>query len=180
VDGRSIPGKTFVLNQSTEPPWYVIHMPGGGEGCREASPYPGWQFLMPQEENLMQREEKLKHLKTALYVFGVIFIAGVPVMMMWIWPSGWSWTPPQPEYEQMIMGVYATLGVFLILAAKDPLANASLIWFTIWSSIVHGGIMFAQAIVDETDRINLLGDVPAMFLVAFVLWYLMPKKAKTP
>ena len=74
------------------------------------------------------------------------------------------------------MGVYATLGVFLILAAKDPMAHASLIWFTVWSSLVHGGIMFVQAIVDETERANLLGDVPALFLVAIVLWYLMPKK----
>ena len=126
----------------------------------------------------MQQEEKLKYLKMSLYVFGVIFIAGVPAMMMWIWPSGWGWTPPQPEYEQMIMGVYATLGVFLILAAKYRLANASLIWFTVWSSIVHGGIMFVQAIIDKTDRANLLGDVPALFLVAFVLWYLMPKRAQ--
>ncbi len=124
----------------------------------------------------MQQEEKLKYLKIALYVFGAIFIVGVPAMMMWIWPSGWGWTPPQPEYEQMIMGVYAVLGVFLILAAKDPLANASLIWFTIWSSIVHGGIMLVQALIDETDRINLLGDVPALFLVAIVLWYLMPNR----
>jgi hypothetical protein len=77
----------------------------------------------------------------------------------------------------MVMGVYATLGVFLIRAAKDPLANASLIWFTIWSSIVHGGIMLVQAIVDATERAILLGDVPALFLVAFVLWYLMPKGA---
>ncbi len=76
----------------------------------------------------------------------------------------------------MIMGVYATLGVFLILAAKDPMAHASLIWFTVWSSLVHGGIMLVQAIVDETERANLLGDVPALFLVAIVLWYLMPKK----
>ena len=127
----------------------------------------------------MQQEEKLKYLTVALYAFGVIFIIGVPAMMMWIWPSGWGWTPPQPEYEQMIMGVYVTLGVFLILAAKDPLAHASLIWFTVWSSIVHGGIMLVQAIVDETDRANLLGDVPALFLVAIVLWYLMPKKALT-
>jgi lipid-A-disaccharide synthase-like uncharacterized protein len=78
----------------------------------------------------------------------------------------------------MIMGVYATLGVFLIRAAKDPLANASLIWFTIWSSLVHGGIMLVQALVDETDRINLLGDVPAILLVAIVLWYLMPRTAQ--
>jgi hypothetical protein len=125
----------------------------------------------------MQQNEKLKYLKVALIVFGIIFIAGIYVMMMWVWPSGWGWAPRQPEYEQMIMGIYATLGVFLIRAAKDPLANASLIWFTIWSSIVHGGIMLVQAIVDETERANLLGDIPALLLVAAVLWYLMPKKA---
>ena len=126
----------------------------------------------------MEQEQRLNYLKIALNMIGVIFIVGVPAMMMWIWPSGWGWTPPQYEYEQMIMGVYATLGVFLILAAKDPLANTSLIWFTIWSSIVHGGIMLTQAIIDETDRVNLIGDVPALFLVAFVLWYLMPKQSK--
>lgn len=126
----------------------------------------------------MENEVKLKYLKIALYVGGFIFIVGLPAMMMWIWPSGWGWTPPQPEYEHMMMGVYATLGVFLIRAAKDPLANASLIWFTIWSSLVHGGIMFFQAVTDETDRTNLLGDVPALFLVAFVLWYLMPRRIR--
>lgn len=126
----------------------------------------------------MKEEEKLKFLTMALYAFGAIFVVGVPAMMMWIWPAGWGWTPSQPEYEQMIMGIYATLGIFLLLAAKNPLAHASLIWFTVWSSIVHGGIMLVQAIVDETDRVNLLGDVPALFLVAIVLWYLMPKKSK--
>jgi len=124
----------------------------------------------------MNQQKKLSYLKTALYLFGLIFIFGVPAMMMWVWPDGWGWTPSQPEYEQMIMGIYITLGVFLILAAKDPLANASLIWFTIWSSIVHGGIMLVQAIIDESDRANLMGDVPALFLVAIVLWYLMPRR----
>ncbi|MGB5329242.1 MAG: DUF6632 domain-containing protein [Gammaproteobacteria bacterium] len=126
----------------------------------------------------MQQQEKLKYLSTALYVFGITFVVGVPALMMWIWPSGWGWTPAQPEYEQMIMGVYATLGVFLILAAKDPLAHASLIWFTIWSSIVHGGIMLLQALADDTERANLLGDIPALFLVALVLWFLMPRKSQ--
>lgn len=124
----------------------------------------------------MNDEQRIKHLKTALLVFGIVFIVGVPAMMMWIFPSGWSWMPRQPEYEQMIMGMYATLGVFLVLAAKDPLANLSLIWFTVWSSIVHAGIMLAQAIVDETERDNLIGDVPALFLVAAVFWYLTPRK----
>lgn len=122
----------------------------------------------------MQEEQKLSFLRTALVVFGIVFIVGIPAMMMWIWPAGWGWTPRQYEYEQMLMGIYATLGVFLIRAARDPLANVNLIWFTIWSSIVHGGIMLVQAIVDPTERANLLGDVPALFLVAAVLWYLMP------
>jgi len=125
----------------------------------------------------MHDQIKLKYLKVALVVIGIFFIAGIYLMMMWVWPSGWSWTPKQSEYEQMIMGMYATLGVFLVRAAKDPLANASLIWFTIWSSIVHAGIMLVQAIVDETERANLLGDIPALFLVAIILWYLMPKGA---
>lgn len=131
-----------------------------------------------EREIPMQSDQKLRYLKISLTAFGVIFIVGIPAMMMWLWPSGWSWLSRQPEYEQMIMGLYATLGVFLILAAKDPMANASLVWFTIWSSIVHGGIMLVQAIVDETERANLLGDVPALFLVAGVLWYLMPRKAR--
>lgn len=127
----------------------------------------------------MRDEDKLGLLKIALVVFGVIFIVGIYIMMMWVWPSGWGWTPRQPEYEQMIMGVYAVLGVFLIRAAKDPVANASLIWFTVWSSAVHGGIMLVQALVDETERANLLGDIPALFLVALVLAYLMPRKVAT-
>ena len=126
----------------------------------------------------MDHATQLKYLSISLYVFGAIFTVGVYLMMMWIWPSGWSWEPRQPEYEQMIMGVYATLGVFLIRAAREPLAHRSLIQFTIASSIVHAAIMAAQALVDPTERANLLGDVPALFLVAGVLWYLLPKQAE--
>ncbi|WP_193165670.1 DUF6632 domain-containing protein [Microbulbifer hainanensis] len=124
----------------------------------------------------MEATKRARLLKIALVVIGLIFIFGIYSMMMWIFPSGWGWTPRQPEYEQMIMGIYATLGVFLIRAARDPAANSSLIWFTIWSSIVHGAIMLVQALVDSTERTNLFGDIPALFLVAIVLWYLMPKK----
>ena len=124
----------------------------------------------------MQEETKLKYLSYALYVFGAVFIFGIYAMMTWIFPSGFGWTPRQPEYEQMIVGVYATLGVFLVLAAKNPLEHASLIWFTVFSSAVHALIMLVQALVDETERMNLLGDIPALFLVAIVLAYLMPRK----
>jgi hypothetical protein len=127
----------------------------------------------------MTEDQKLKYLSYALRVIGSIFIVGIYAMMMWIWPAGWGWEPRQPEYEQMIMGIYATLGVFLILAAQNPKEHLSLIWFTIYSSLVHGGIMFIQAIVDENERANLLGDVPALFLVAIVLWILIPSKRRT-
>jgi hypothetical protein len=125
----------------------------------------------------MERAKQLQLLSLALRVFGAIFIVGVPLMMMVIWPAGWSWEPRQPEYEQMMMGIYATLGVFLFMAAKDPMANKSLIWFTVWSSAVHGGIMAVQALVDPVDRINLFGDVAALLLVAIVLGLLMPRGA---
>ncbi|KUJ82835.1 hypothetical protein AWR36_009740 [Microbulbifer flavimaris] len=115
-------------------------------------------------------------LKVCLVVFGLFFIFGLYPMMMWIWPDGWGWEPRQHEYEQMIMGIYATLGVFLILAARNPSANASLIWFTVWSSVVHGAIMFVQAIADPAECMNLLGDVPALFLVALILGYLMKRR----
>ncbi|MCO1334136.1 hypothetical protein MO867_07240 [Microbulbifer sp. OS29] len=118
---------------------------------------------------------RAKYLPKALMVIGVLFILVIYPMMMWVWPQGWGWTPRQPEYEQMIVGIYVTLGVFLIRAAKNPAANISLIWFTIWSSLVHGVIMLIQALIDKTDRIHLAGDIPILFLIAGVLWYLMPK-----
>jgi hypothetical protein len=120
-------------------------------------------------------KSRMKYLQVALIVFGVISIVGIYTMMR-VWPAGWVWIPAQAEYEQMIIGIYATLGVFLIIAAKAPLQHLSLIWFTIWSSIVHGGIMLVQALVNETERAHLVGDIPAIFSMAIVLWILIPKK----
>ena len=53
----------------------------------------------------MKQAAKLVYLRIALIVFGAFFILGAPAMMIWIWPSGWGWTPPQAEYEQMLMVV---------------------------------------------------------------------------
>ena len=68
-------------------------------------------------------------LRIALAVFGAVFLLVYPLMV--VWPSGWAWQPPQHEYGQMIAGVYATLGVFLLWASRKPDAHLSLIWFTI-------------------------------------------------
>ena len=77
----------------------------------------------------------------------------------------------------MIVGVYATLGVFLLRAARNPEANLSLIWFTVWSSVVHAVIMAYQSIADGAERGHLAGDIPALLLVAVVLALLAPRTA---
>jgi len=81
-------------------------------------------------------------------------------------------------YLQMILGIYATLGLFLRLAARNPLLNLSLIWFTVWSSVVHGAIMAVQSILYPEHRGHLYGDVPALLLVAVVLTVFTPRGAK--
>jgi hypothetical protein len=95
-----------------------------------------------------------------------------------VWPSGWTWGQGHSHYLMMIIGVYATLGVFLLLAAKDPLRNTSLIWFTVWSSVVHAVIMAAQALADGKESGHLLGDVPALLIVAIALAALTPRGAR--
>ena len=120
-------------------------------------------------------------LKYALVVFGVAFLLIYPMAL--VWPSGWIWhrgAPHQSQYFMMIVGIYATLGVFLLLAARNPRSNLSLIWFTVWSSIAHGGIMAIQSLNNPADMGHLLGDVPALVLVAIVLSTLIvaPQKKK--
>jgi len=127
----------------------------------------------------MSDQTKLRYLSIALRVFGVFLMLGLYPLMNWLWPAGWAWEPRQSEYEQMIAGVYATLGLFLFLAARNPLEHRSLIQFAIWSSVVHGAIMAAQATHDHMERANLIGDVPALFALAGVLWLLLPARVST-
>jgi hypothetical protein len=72
----------------------------------------------------------------------------------------------------MILAVYATLGIFLLIASRRPLANLSLIWFTVWSSVVHAVVMAAQALANPEDIAHLWGDVPALLLIAALLAFL--------
>jgi hypothetical protein len=124
----------------------------------------------------MNESNRIKYLRFALWVFGLVFILGIWPLTQ-IWPSGWSWhTEGRSYYLEMIMGLYATLGVFLILAARDPLKNLSLIWFTVWSSVVHGGIMAVQSFDGMHNTGHLYGDVLALFVVAAVLAFLTPRK----
>lgn len=119
---------------------------------------------------------RLTWLRTALVAVGAIFVLGIAPLTR-LWPSGWSWGTGHSHYLPMILGVYATLGVFLLLAARDPVRHRSLIWFTVWSSVVHALIMAVEAITDASQRGHLWGDVPALLIVAGVLAALAPREA---
>ena len=114
-------------------------------------------------------------LQVALVVTGLAALLLYPLMRLW--PSGWAWSPSQHEYELMMVGIYATLGVFLLIAARHPEAHTSLIWFTVSSSVVHGGIMTVQALIDSTEHGHLVGDVPALFIIAAALAALAPRRS---
>lgn len=109
-------------------------------------------------------------LPAALAIFGVVALLLYPLAI--VWPSGWAWhhgSPAANDYFMMIVGLYATLGAFLIGAARDPAANLSLIRFTIWSSVVHAGVMAFEAIRTPSQHGHLYGDVPALILAAIIL-----------
>ncbi|MGA2194976.1 MAG: DUF6632 domain-containing protein [Bryobacteraceae bacterium] len=127
----------------------------------------------------MAEPDRTKYLRIALLLVGLIFIFGIYPLTI-IWPSGWAWhTGGHSDYLQMILGIYATLGVFLVVASRNPLAHLSLIWFTVWSSVVHGAIMAAQSLANSQHMGHLWGDVPALFVVAELLTILTPRGADT-
>ena len=109
-------------------------------------------------------------LKIVLVLLGLLFVAGIyPLLRM----------QPGPA-EQMLGVVYITLGVFLLLALRDPSANRSLIAFTAWSSFTHGGIMAVQVFRNEIPRADLLRAVLPLAVIGVLLIILAPAKTKLP
>jgi hypothetical protein len=118
--------------------------------------------------------KRISILRVALVVVGITCLALGPLML--VWPTGWRWSPHHAHYEQMIVGLYLTLGVFLIRASKDPLQHLSIIWFAVWSSIAHASIMLIQSFSAPEHHGHLVADVPALFLAAAILSYLTPRR----
>jgi hypothetical protein len=132
------------------------------------------------KEPNMNDARRLACLRIVLVIVGLIALFGVYPLML-LWPSGWAWEAGhegRSEYALMIVGIYATLGVFLLIASRAPLRHLSLIWFTVWSSIVHGAIMAVQSFGGAAHHEHLghlAGDVPALFIVAAALALFTPR-----
>lgn len=127
----------------------------------------------------MSPKNRTKGLKIALVVFGTICFLIYPLAM--VWPSAWVWHGGGGEhYFLMICGIYAVLGLFLIRAARAPKKHKSLTEFAIWSSIVHVAIMTLQVSSNHMEICHLAGDIPALIILAAVLWYLSRHSTDLP
>jgi hypothetical protein len=111
----------------------------------------------------MKRERALK---IVLVLVGLLFCAAVyPLMLM----------AKQDPALAMMMSLYATLGVFLLLASRNPPAHRSLIAFAAWSSFAHASVMAVQAYLGFIARRELLG-VATFVVIGVALTALAPAK----
>jgi hypothetical protein len=105
-------------------------------------------------------------LKVVLAVVGVLFIAlGYP-MLVFI---------RQEPALSMMMSLYVTLGVFLLLAIRNPSGSRSVIAFTAWSSLAHAALMGTQACANMVARGELIG-VGVLVIIGVALIALAPPK----
>ena len=112
-------------------------------------------------------------LKIVLVLVGLLFLAGIYPLTK----SSSLWQPNQSEdVEPMMLSVYVTLGIFLLVAARNPSANRSLIAFTAWSSFAHATVMAVQAFQNASARGGLLGAAAAAAVIGVALIVLAPAK----
>lgn len=105
-------------------------------------------------------------LKVILTVVGIPFVVLVyPLVQM-----------REDEALQMMLSLYVTLGIFLLLAVRNPSAHRSLIAFTAWSSVAHAGVMAAQAVRDVSERTHLLVGGLILVIIAAALIVFAPAK----
>lgn len=115
----------------------------------------------------MRRERALK---VVLVVVGLIFCALVYPLTMF--------GRHEPALA-MMLSLYVTLGIFLLLAARDPSANRSLIAFTAWSSFAHAAVMGTQALLHWIQSEELWG-VGALIIIGILLIVLAPGRTPAP
>ena len=111
----------------------------------------------------MRRESALK---VVLVIVGLLFTAGMVPLTMFF---------SREPAVSMIMSLYVTLGVFLLLAARDPAANRSLIAYGGWANLAHAGVMAVQEYKHAIERQELVGVV-LFAIVGIVLVAMTPAK----
>jgi hypothetical protein len=107
-----------------------------------------------------------RFLRIVLILVGLLFSAAVYPLVMFL--------KNEPALA-MMLSLYVTLGIFLLLAARNPSAHRSLIAFTAWSSFAHAAVMGMQAFRNFIARGELVG-VATLIVVGVILIVLAPAK----
>lgn len=132
----------------------------------------------------MQDEVRLKYLKIFLNVFGVISILlfgtlflltsfDSPVMQEGGVLRFLRWDILSKHVELMIEIVYLVWGIFMLLAARKPVAYLSFLQFTLWANLAHGLLMIPQALMVSMIY-KMFTDVAYCLILAIGLWVLIP------
>src|SRR5947209_702320 len=116
----------------------------------------------------MNRERVLK---VVLVLVGLLFLAGVYPIVMYLWRPG-----NESPGDAMMLSLYVTLGVFLLLAARNPSAYRSLIAFTAWSSFAHAAVMAVIAFQNPSERVGILVADAVLGMIGVSLIVLAPAK----
>ena len=104
-------------------------------------------------------------LKAVLVVAGLLFTAlAYPLVAMRL-----------DETLQMMLSLYVTMGIFLLIASRNPSAHRSLIAYAAWANIAHAGVMVVQSRHDAGERMHLLIGVAGFGIIGLVLAALGPK-----
>lgn len=114
-------------------------------------------------------------LKVVLVVVGLFFTAGIyPVSVDLLHRNA------SDSGDTMMMSLYVTLGIFLLMAVRNPGAHRSLIAFAAWSSFAHAvvmsGLAFGPNYVNE--RAGFLGGSAVLVAIGAALLALSPAKSR--
>jgi hypothetical protein len=111
-------------------------------------------------------------LKVALVIVGLLFCAGIyPITA-----SLWHPSPSDDTGNTMMLSIYVALGVFLLIAVRNPSANRSLIAFTAWSSFAHAAVMAVMAFQHANERVGFLAAVAGFVVIGVTLMVFAPRK----
>jgi hypothetical protein len=94
-----------------------------------------------------------KALRILLVLFGLIFVAGVYPLTTSV-RSGWQ--ANKEDAEPMALSLYVTMGIFLLVAARNPSGNRGVIAFAAWLNIAHAAVMAVMAVHLPNERQGLL------------------------
>jgi uncharacterized membrane protein YoaK (UPF0700 family) len=110
-------------------------------------------------------------LKVVLVLVGLLFSAGIYPLTMSLWKMNES------DYgDDMMLSLYFALGIFLLMAVRNPSANRSLIAFAAWSSFAHGAVMAVLAVHLARERGDLLSAVAVLVVIGVTLLALAPAR----